>query len=139
MDEGNDRLGRSRAPKVHGAAGTMEVEPYAFWPFYFLLYGADLLILPVNGREKFASELARQNFFRICESWRPALLGHGHSEASVDELIARAQDEVVNMKAHTYVGVGTLERKSVRVTNSFSFRQVPGKLGCEARRDSPGS
>lgn len=68
-----------------------------------------LIAVPVvNGRERYASELLRQNLFRIAASWRPALLINGLPEATVDEMIANARDEIVNMRAHTYAGVGEI-------------------------------
>lgn len=65
---------------------------------------AEFVTGPVNERDRIAAELLRQNFYRICASWRPALLGHYPAE-TVDEWIAKAQDELVTMKVHTYVGV----------------------------------
>lgn len=59
----------------------------------------------VNGRDRFAAELTRQNFIRLGASWRPALLVNGFPEEEVDDWVAKAQDEIVNMKARTYVGV----------------------------------
>lgn len=59
----------------------------------------------VNGRDRYAAELARQNFYRFCTSWRPQALSHGCSAEIVDEWIAKAQEEIVNVRSHIYVGV----------------------------------
>lgn len=66
------------------------------------------MTLTVSGRDRFASEAVRQNFLRIVGAWRPALLTHGYAEDTVDEWIAKARDEIVNMKPHIYVGVSTV-------------------------------
>lgn len=63
---------------------------------------------PVNERERYASELTRQNFFRLVTSWRPALLINGFPEESVDEWIAKARDEIVNRKTHICWGGSAL-------------------------------
>lgn len=62
----------------------------------------------VNGRDRYASELTRQNFFKLVTSWRPAFLTHGFDEADVDNWIAKAREEIVNMKPHVYVRVSAL-------------------------------
>lgn len=69
--------------------------------------------LPVSERDRFASELLRQNFFRICASWRPAVLKFGHPVEVVDEWVAKAQNEIVTMNVRTSVGV------SERLASSF--------------------
>lgn len=62
---------------------------------------------PVTESDREASELLRQNFFKICSSLRPALLAQGHPQETVDRWISNAQDEIRNMKARIYVPVST--------------------------------
>lgn len=87
----------------------------------------------VNGRDRHASELLRQNFFRACASWPPAFLNHGYEAEEVDEWIAKAQDEIVHMKARTYVGVrgGPAPASMTLLTSTLCL--VASELGFEAR------
>lgn len=86
----------------------------------------------MNPPDKYTSELARQNVFRICTSWRPALLAYGYSEALVDEWITKAQDELVGMKAHTYVSVSRLWGRLLQPEAHSRSSTVSGELGFEA-------
>lgn len=63
----------------------------------------------VSERERYVSELMRQNILRVVSSWRPALLINGFPEESVDQWISKAQDEIVNRKSHIYVGVSSID------------------------------
>lgn len=63
----------------------------------------------VNEKERYVSELMRQNILKVVSSWRPALLINGFPEESVDQWIAKAQDEILNRKTHIYVGVSSID------------------------------
>lgn len=93
--------------------------------------------LPVTERERQASELLRQNFLQVTESWRPGLLINGFPEDAVDTWIAGARDEIINMKVHIYGGV-----RNLSVEMSCGYRclhsiTVAGKLGIDANGCRP--
>jgi len=54
-------------------------------------------------KERYASELLRQNFFRLVSSHRPLLLAHGNSETDVDRWIMKSREEVSTLSVHAYV------------------------------------
>lgn len=59
----------------------------------------------MSDNERRTSELLREDFLRLCASFRPALLIGGHSEESVDALLQNAQDELRAGQAHHYIQV----------------------------------
>lgn len=65
----------------------------------------DFCIFTVSESDKGASELLRQNFVKLCGSWRPGALSAGYPEERVDEWISKAQDEIRTMKVHSAVAV----------------------------------
>lgn len=76
----------------------------------------------------------------MCASWRPTFLEYGYPEEVVDEWIAKARDEMVNLRAHTYVGVSFLAKLGGGLLSTgLSHSSDPGKLGAEtgnARRST---
>lgn len=110
LDERNDSLGGSRTHEVSRSSWPLETEPYVASIQPLLVRNPFILTIAVlvSGRERFAAEAVRKNFFKIVGAWRPALLTHGYPEDVVDNWIAKAQEEMISMKPHIYVGVSRL-------------------------------
>ena len=54
-------------------------------------------------KQKYISELMRQDIFKVASSFRPLLLAHGYFPETVDRWIFKTQDELLNLKVHMYV------------------------------------
>lgn len=65
------------------------------------------LVLTVSDSERRASELLRQNVYKVCSSWRPGFLNAGYPPDQIDDWIAKSQNEVAHTKVHTYLGVSS--------------------------------
>lgn len=111
LDEGNDCLGVTRPQAESDSDGPVEARQYALLPLFRMpmIYSISL----VTEREKHASELARKNWLKLSTNWRPGLLSQGYDEETVDRWIAKAQEEIRNMRPHTYVGVSSLDLVSL--------------------------
>lgn len=87
-------------------------------------------------RDQYVAELMRQNYFKVCASWRPAILNGGFPEADVDEWIAKARAEISKLEVNSYVGVSAGAPSGGALEADFSSFVVAGELGFEANGES---
>ena len=62
----------------------------------------------VTDKQRFISELMRQDILKVASSFRPLLLAHGYFPETVDRWIYKTQDELLNLKVHMYIKVSDL-------------------------------
>ncbi len=73
--------------------------------FWFSLKRLLTVCAIVSEKDRYISELMRQDAMRLSTAVRPLLISHGYFAQTVDSWAAKVKDELSNMKIRTYVKV----------------------------------